>query len=99
MPESFQPEIENNDGEVSGFQLIPVKEIVTNITFQVNVILKILRIRSTFEVDLCRQDYKLTSPPIAFDWLVRRRHVILWEEPDLPEIVELLHLPLHSLFF
>jgi len=75
LPESFQPG--NNDGEVSGFELTPVKDIVSIIT---------------------SQDYKITSAPIALDWLVRHGHVTLEEEPDLPEIVELLHLPLHSLY-
>jgi len=75
LPESFQPG--NNDGEVSGFQLTPVEDIVSIIT---------------------SQDYKITSAPIALDWLVRHGHVTLEEEPDLPEIVELLHLPLHFLY-
>ena len=51
-----------------------------------------------FFVDLSRQDYKITSAPIALDWLVRHGHVTLEDEPDLPEIVELLHLPLHFLY-
>jgi len=75
LPESFQPG--NNDGEVSGFELTPVKDIVGIIT---------------------SQDYKITSAPIALDWLVRHGHVSLEEEPDLPEIVELLHVPLHFLY-
>ena len=41
---------------------------------------------------------KIRSALIALDWLVRSGHVTLREEADLPEIVELLHLPLHSLF-
>jgi len=75
LPESFQPG--NNDGEVCGFQLTPVQDIVGIIT---------------------SQDYKITSAPIALDWLVRHGHVTLEDEPDLPEIVELLHLPLHFLY-
>jgi len=75
LPESFQPG--NNDGEVCGFQLTPVQDIIGIIT---------------------SQDYKITSAPIALDWLVRHGHVTLEEEPDLPEIVELLHLPLHFLY-
>jgi len=75
LPETFQPG--NNDGEVSGFELTPVKEIVSIIT---------------------SQDYKITSAPIALDWLIRHGHVTLEDEPDLPEIVELLHMPLHFLY-
>ena len=92
LPESFQPG--NNDGEVSGFQLTPVKDIVSIITSQVHFCV----LDQDFEVDVFRQDYKITSAPIALDWLVRHGHVTLEEEPDLPEIVELLHLPLHFLY-
>lgn len=42
--------------------------------------------------------YKTTSAPILADWLVRHGHITVEEEPELPELVELLHLPLHSLF-
>ena len=42
LPESFEPG--NNDGEVSGFQLTPVKDIVSIITSQVDMVCKILGI-------------------------------------------------------
>ena len=38
LPETFQPG--NNDGEVCGFELTPVKDIVSIITSQVNVFCK-----------------------------------------------------------
>ena len=38
LPESFEPG--NNDGEVSGFQLTPVKDIVSIITSQVDMVCK-----------------------------------------------------------
>jgi len=44
------------------------------------------------------EDYKSTSSPIALDWLIRHGHLSAEVEPDLPEVVELLHLPLHNLY-
>ena len=43
LPESFEPG--NNDGEVSGFELMSVKDIVSIITSQVNTIVKIIIIK------------------------------------------------------
>ena len=45
LPESFQPG--NNDGEVSGFQLTPVKDIASIITSQVNMICHFLSFLSS----------------------------------------------------
>lgn len=75
LPESFQPG--NNDGEVSGFELVPVAEVIDIIT---------------------SEDFKATSAPVTLDWLIRHGHVTSDSEPDLPEVVELLHLPLHTLY-
>lgn len=44
------------------------------------------------------QDFKTTSSPVVLDWLIRRGLVTLETEPNLPEVVELLHLPLHHLY-
>jgi len=44
------------------------------------------------------QDYKITSSAVALDFLIRHGLVRVEEEPDLPEVVELLHLPLHNLY-
>eukprot|EP00092_Neocalanus_flemingeri_P020596 GFUD01022315.1.p1 GENE.GFUD01022315.1~~GFUD01022315.1.p1 ORF type:complete len:341 (+),score=120.96 GFUD01022315.1:46-1068(+) len=44
------------------------------------------------------QDFKITSAAVALDWLIRQGLVTVDKEPDLPEVVELLHLPLHNLY-
>jgi hypothetical protein len=44
------------------------------------------------------QDYKTTSIPVALDWLIRHGYLSAEQEPDLPALVEQLHVPLHSLF-
>jgi len=75
LPEDFVPH--NNDGEVSGWQLVPVDQIV--------------------EV-ICSKDFKITSSPVVMDWLIRRGIITVDNEPDLPEVVELLHLPLHNFY-
>ena len=48
LPESFQPG--NNDGEVCGFQLTPVQDIIGIITSQVNMIGKIQILDYDFQV-------------------------------------------------
>jgi len=75
LPERFVPH--NNDGEVSGWQLVPVDQVV-------NII--------------CSEDFKITSSPVVIDWLIRRGIITVDNEPDLPEVVELLHLPLHNFY-
>jgi 8-oxo-dGTP pyrophosphatase MutT (NUDIX family) len=75
LPECFVPS--NNDGEVSGFELVTAAELIDKIT---------------------SKDYKVTSIPIALDWLVRHGHVTTETEPNLPGLVEQLHLPLHTLY-
>jgi len=75
LPPTFEPR--NTDGEVSGFELVPVARLVEVVT---------------------SGGYKTTSAPILADWLVRHGHITVEEEPELPELVELLLLPLHSLF-
>lgn len=42
--------------------------------------------------------YKLTSVPVALDFLVRRGVVTPDTEPQYPALMELLHLPLHHLY-
>ena len=44
------------------------------------------------------QDFKITSSAVALDWLIRQGLVTVDQEPDLPEVVELLHLPLHNMY-
>jgi len=44
------------------------------------------------------EDFKITSSAVALDWLIRQGLVTVDKEPDLPEVVELLHLPLHNLY-
>lgn len=42
--------------------------------------------------------YKLTSAPIALDFLVRRGVITPETEPQYPALLELLHVPLHHLY-
>ena len=44
------------------------------------------------------ESFKITTRPVVIDFLIRHGHITAENEPDLPEIVELLHLPLHNLF-
>lgn len=44
------------------------------------------------------QDYKITSSAVALDFLIRRGLVTVEQVDNLPEVVELLHLPLHNLY-
>ena len=75
LPEDFVPH--NNDGEVSGWVLLPVDQVVDII---------------------CSPHFKITSSPVVVDWLIRRGILTQETEPDLPEIVELIHIPLHNFF-
>lgn len=43
-------------------------------------------------------DMKTTSCPITLDFLVRHGIVNASNEPDLPELIELLHVPVHQLY-
>jgi len=45
-----------------------------------------------------KDNFKITSIPVALDFLVRHGQINVDIERDLPEIVELIHLPLHNLF-
>lgn len=47
---------------------------------------------------LCSEDFKITSVPVALDFLIRHGHLSVEQEPELPKLVEMLHVPLHSLF-
>lgn len=44
------------------------------------------------------EDYKITSSAVALDFLIRRGLITADQENNLPEVVELLHLPLHNLY-
>lgn len=43
-------------------------------------------------------EYKTTSCPTTLDFLIRHGFVNASNEPSLPELVELLHIPLHCLY-
>jgi len=47
---------------------------------------------------ICDPQMKTTSTPVTLDFLVRKGIVNLENEPDLPELIELLHIPVHSLY-
>nr|CAG4634800.1 EOG090X06MA [Alona affinis] len=47
---------------------------------------------------LLTPDYKTTSCPTTLDFLIRHGHLNPDNEPNLPELVELLHIPLHYLY-
>lgn len=47
---------------------------------------------------ICSEDFKITSSPVVVDWLIRQGIVTHDNQPDLPEIVELIHLPLHNFY-
>eukprot|EP00096_Caligus_rogercresseyi_P013649 TRINITY_DN6275_c0_g1_i1.p1 TRINITY_DN6275_c0_g1~~TRINITY_DN6275_c0_g1_i1.p1 ORF type:complete len:243 (+),score=46.57 TRINITY_DN6275_c0_g1_i1:1568-2296(+) len=44
------------------------------------------------------KDMKLTSAPITLDFLIRHGFINISNEPNLPELVELVHMPIHSLY-
>ena len=92
LPQQFQPL--NNDGEVESWQLVPVDKIL-NIVCQPEL-------------------FKITSSPVVIDWLIRRGNypatnseanicllagiINMDNHPDLPDIVELIHLPLQEFY-
>ena len=43
-------------------------------------------------------DYKTTSCPVTLDFLIRHGFINSENEPHLPELVELLHIPLHLIY-
>jgi len=42
--------------------------------------------------------FKTTSCPVTLDFLVRHSIINSHNEPDLPQLLELLHVPLHSIY-
>ena len=44
------------------------------------------------------ESYKTTSIPVALDWLIRHGVVNSETEDDLPDILEEIHSPLHSIY-
>ncbi|KAK7083407.1 hypothetical protein SK128_024030, partial [Halocaridina rubra] len=75
LPHDFIPC--NNDGEVEGFEPVPVEELLDRVT---------------------SSKYKLTSVPVAIDFLVRHGFITPDTEPELPVLMELLHVPLNKLY-
>jgi len=47
---------------------------------------------------ICDSDMKTTSCPVTLDFLIRKGIVNAETEPDLPELIELLHIPIHNLY-
>jgi len=47
---------------------------------------------------ICDSNMKTTSCPVTLDFLIRKGIVNSESEPDLPEVIELLHIPLHNLY-
>lgn len=47
---------------------------------------------------ICDSNMKTTSCPVTLDFLIRKGIVTSESEPDLPEVIELLHIPLHNLY-
>ncbi|XP_064122007.1 uncharacterized protein LOC135226413 [Macrobrachium nipponense] len=75
LPSDFVPS--NNDGEVEGFEAIPVEELLDRVT---------------------SSKYKLTSVPVAMDFLIRHGFITSDNENQLPVLMELLHVPLNQLY-
>ncbi|XP_069974917.1 uncharacterized protein [Penaeus vannamei] len=75
LPSDFTPS--NNDGEVEGFECIPVEELLERAT---------------------SSKYKLTSVPVAVDFLVRHSYITPETEKEFPTLMELLHVPLNQLY-
>ena len=47
---------------------------------------------------ICDDNFKTTSAPIALDWLIRHGLITAESELNYPEILELIHLPLHQMY-
>jgi len=47
---------------------------------------------------ICDSNMKTTSCPVTLDFLIRKGIVTSETEPDLPEVIELLHIPIHNLY-
>lgn len=47
---------------------------------------------------ICDPQMKMTSVPVTLDFLIRKGVINHESEPDLPELMELLHIPLHNLY-
>ncbi|KAL7648847.1 UNVERIFIED_CONTAM: hypothetical protein RMT77_000766 [Armadillidium vulgare] len=75
LPNDFIPK--NSDGEVEGFELVPVQELLSRVL---------------------SSKYKLTSAPIAINFLLRNGLINPDNEPNIPAVQELLHLPLHHIY-
>ena len=75
LPSDFVPK--NSDGEVEGFELVPIKELLSRVI---------------------SSKYKLTSAPIAIDFLLRKGFINSDNETDIPGLQELLHVPLNQLY-
>ena len=92
LPQEFQPL--NNDGEVESWQLVPVDKIL--------------------DIICQPELFKITSSPVVIDWLMRRGNYLasncegnicltagiinIDNQPDLADIVELIHLPLQEFY-
>ena len=92
LPQNFQPL--NNDGEVESWQLVPVDQVIDIIC----------------QPDL----FKITSSPVVIDWLIRKGNypatnsegnicllagiINIDNQPDLADIVELIHFPLQEFY-
>lgn len=72
MPETFVPS--NNDGEVSGWELVPLDQVLATIS---------------------SEQFKVTSSPVALDWLIRYGDLSV--EPGQEDPLRLCHLPLNEL--
>ncbi|XP_040564357.1 uncharacterized protein [Lepeophtheirus salmonis] len=44
------------------------------------------------------KDMKMTSCPITIDFLFRHGFINIFNEPNLPELLELIHIPLHNIY-
>jgi len=75
LPEYFEPF--NNDGEVSEWKKLSLKEVVEA---------------------LIQTEMGPGTQMTFLDFLIRKGVITLKNEPDLPELLELLHIPLHRIF-
>ncbi|KAG7158460.1 Nudix hydrolase 20,-like [Homarus americanus] len=75
LPSDFVPC--NNDGEVEGFEAVPVEDYLECVT---------------------SLKYKLTSVPVAVDFLVRHGFITPESEPQYAALIELLHVPLDQMY-
>ena len=97
LPKSFKPS--NNDGEVDGFEHVPVNELIKLITTPevsppaAKIILDFLIRKGYIDFEIGR--YSISSNSVKYI------HIYLFlisTEPELALLIEMLHAPLHQIY-